>query len=177
MAEPDNSKIIGGAAKLSVGPYVTAGGAATLVDWGELAEPPKLQGSRKYADIQGERQIGTIKKFLTDYDCMILFKLLENQPEFFRAWASQPAANKTGTAPNETVLVGTPVIEYFQVQLVVPGYGTTGIDTYTGWKGVFMNPGEIPFAKGAPQDISGAFQLLPDTSVTTADKNYKRAQA
>jgi len=62
----DTTNIEAGAAVVSVGAWVTAGGAGSLTDVGHMKGPVTLTPSREDYDIKSERAFGVLKKIPQD---------------------------------------------------------------------------------------------------------------
>lgn len=169
----DSSKIMVGAGVVSIGAYVTAGGAGTLTDVGHTKEPVVMAAGYTDFDVTSERAFGVLKKVPQDMAITIRVPMLEVIPENLRVAMRQPAANLTGTTPNETLLVGDPQEQYHQVEVVGPSPGTSGLRTITLWKMIVMELAEVPFAKGDTQVFNVTMMAMYDDSLATADKFFK----
>lgn len=166
-----------GAATVSIGAWVTAGGAGSLTDVGHTAGPVTVQHSFEDHDTKSERAKGIIKKTAIDMAVTVKVPALEATLEHWRQLSRQAAANLTGTPPDMTLRVGDHSSAYFQMTLVGPGVGTTGVRTVTLWKCIPIDVGEIKFAKGEDVVFDVTWAVLYDDSVATADKFYKVVDA
>jgi len=173
----DATKILVGAGVVSLGDYVSAGGSGTLTDVGHTKNPVTFAPTFENFEIRGERAFGPIRISPQDMSLAIKVPMMEAVLEKYRIALRQPAANKSGTAPNETLLVGQPAEQYHQLQIVGPGLGTTKVRTCTFWKCIVEAVAEVPFAKAAEQMLDVTFRALFDDSVTTADKFGKIVDA
>lgn len=176
----DPKKIAIGAGVLSVGPYVAAGAAGTLVDAGLTKEATSLLYKvAKYEYGNGEQVFSAQGAAPTDVEMELKAVMAEADLEKLQWLLSQPAANLTGTAPNKSLLLGEPVEMYHQVQLVTKGVkgtnGTAASRTFTGWRGYIKNVEEIKFAKGSEQLFSVTIGFFEDLTVSTGDKFGKLA--
>lgn len=176
----DSKKIAIGAGVLSIGPYVAAGGAGTLVDVGLTKEGTELSLKITKAEVgNGEQVFGP--QFAVPTDVEMELKAVMGEADIDKlAWlTSQPSGNLTGTAPNKSLLLGEPEEQYKQIQVVSKGIrgtnGTAASRTFTGWKGFVKSVEPVKFAKGSEQVYSVTFGFCEDLTVTTADKFGKIA--
>jgi len=166
-----------GAAAVSIGAYVTAGGAGSLTDVGHTKSGTTLAPSFNDYDSKSEQAFGTLKKVPQDGSIKLKVHMMEATLELLRVAMRQAAANLTGTPPNLTLRVGPFIEQYHQIQVAVPGVGTTQARTLTLWRGSVESVAEIPYAKGAEQAYEVTFDCLWDDSIGTADKIYKVVDA
>ncbi len=171
------ANVFSGAAVVSIGDWVTAGGAGSLTDVGHMKGPVSLTPSFSDYEIKSERAYGSIARVPLEGSLKLAMDLQEVTAEHLAMAFRQPAANKTGTTPDFTVLIGDFAEQYHQITVVVAGAGTTGVRTVTLWKGFVESLGAIPFAKGEEQHLPITFDCLYDDSVTTNDKFGKIADA
>lgn len=167
-----------GAGVFSIGPWVTAGGAGTLVDLGHMAEV-SLADSGEMVPFESERAQGALAGHWSKAGYSIKVKIKEFRAELLRQLLQQPAANKTGTGDNLTLLVGEKTVEYFQASLVLSSqpHGSTGAHTWTFWRLAPQTLGELVFTKNAFGEWEATLMGFQDESVATADKFYKRVVA
>ena len=170
----DTTKILVGAGVVSIGDFVTAGGAGSLVDVGHTKEPVAMSSSFTDFDVTSERALGILRKIPQDMAVGIRIPMLETIPDRLAIALRQPAANVSGIAPDETILVGGPVEQYHQIEIVGPGPGTLGIRTITAWRGIVIEVAEMAFAKGDSMVYNVTLALMLDDSVATADKFFKQ---
>lgn len=173
----DATKVITGAGTFSIGAYVTAGGAGSLVDVGYSNAPFELTPEFENTEIESENQQGVIKSVPTKTGYTLKVPILESDPEHLRIALGQPAANLTGTAPDETLRVGDRTEQYHQGTLATSGIGTTGARTFTFWKLQILSMDPIQIGKAVAQMYNAVFRVMPDTSVTTLDKFFKQVDA
>jgi len=166
----DTSKVFAGAAVVSIGDWVTAGGAGSLTDVGHMKGPVSLTPSFEDYEIKSERAFGTLKRVPISGSLKLALDLQEITVEHLRVAFRQPAANTAGTSPDERLLIGDFAEQYHQITVVVNGAGTTGVRTMTLWKGFVESLGAIPFAKGEEQHLPLTFDCLYDDSLGSADK-------
>lgn len=173
----DIKNIAIGAAVLSLGDWVTAGGAGSLTDVGLTLEGSMLSIATEFFDVSGEQVIGKVRSVPTSMTVTVKAKLQEASLDNLRRAINQPSANLTGTAPNKSLLVGEPSEQYLQGTLVTKGIaGSTSVHatrTITFWRGVVKSIGEISYSKGGNQVYDVEIECLEDTSVSTADKFFK----
>lgn len=165
-----------GAGVLSFGDYVAAGGAGSLTDVGHTRNV-SLNVAVEDFDHETDRSFGIVKSVPVRIQGTIGAILDEATPENYRIAFRQPSGNKSGTPPNETLLVGRPLEQYHQATIVTSGIGTTEQRTFTFWKVRVALNGEIPFQKAAVQNLPIQGAVLYDDSVATNDKLFKMADA
>ena len=173
----NTSNIFAGAAVVSIGNYVSQGGAGSLTDVGHMKAPVSLSPSFEDYEIKSERAFGTLKRIPIDGSLKLSVDLSEVTAEHLRIAFRQASANKTGTSPDFTLLIGDFTEQYHQITVVATGPGTTGVRTATLWRAYVEALGEIPFAKGEEQHLALTFDCLYDDTVTTNDKFGKIVDA
>ncbi len=169
------ANILVGAATVALGPYVTAGGAGSLVDVGHTKTPTTLTATFEDFEIISERAPGVLSKVNTMTRYAIKVAAIEASMQHYLDALREPLGNLSGTPPDTILLVGGagPAEKYHQITLVGKGLGTTGVRTITFWRAVIESVSEIPFAKGAEQLLEMNFSVLWDGSVSTNDKFLK----
>lgn len=169
------ANIMVGAATVSIGAWVTAGGAGSLTDVGHTKTPVTLTGAFEDFELISERAPGVMSKINTMTRFKLKIPIIEATMANWLAALREPVANLTGTPPDEILLVGGagPAEKYHQITLVGPGLGTTGVRTLTFWRGVVESVSEVPFAKGAEQLLEVVYDILWDGTVSTLDKFFK----
>jgi len=170
----DTTQIHIGAATVSVGAWVTAGGAGSLTDVGHMKAQATLTPSFTDYEIKSERSFGTLKREPQDMKLTLALDLQETTAEHMRIAFRQPAANKSGTSPDFTLRIGDPAEQYHQISLVANGPGTSGVRTQTYWRAFVESLGAIPYGKGEEQHLPITFDILYDDSVTSLDKFGKQ---
>src|SRR5881628_3615139 len=113
----DATKILVGAGVVSIGDYVSGGGAGTLVDVGHTKAPITIAPAFTDYLVKSERAIGIIKQVPTDLVVTIKVDMMEGTLDHWLIAFRQPSANLSGTLPNMTLRVGIPVEVYHQVQI------------------------------------------------------------
>ena len=166
-----------GAATVSIGDYVAAGGAGSLTDVGHTKGPVTLAPTFEDYEVKSERAYATLARIPQSNSLKLKVPMSEATAENLRIALRQPAANKSGTGNNLTLRVGDAKEQYHQVSVVTKGVGSTGVRTITLWKCFCEGLAEIPFAKGAEQVYEATFDCLYDDSVGTADKIGKWVDA
>ena len=174
---PDVDKVLFGAGVFSIGDWVTAGGAGSLTDVGHTAGPIEMQIAREDVEVDSEQVIGSMRRVPTGIKYTIKVPMKEGDLENMRIALGEPAGSLTGVAPDETLVVGSPIEQYHQATIVTKGIGTTGVRTITLWKLYPESIDPIPHAKGAPQMVSVTFHALHDESLATGDKVFKAVDA
>ena len=169
----DTTQVHIGAAVVSIGDWVTAGGAGSLTDVGHMKTPASLTSAFEDYEVKSERAFGTLKREPLAGKLTLALDLQETTAEHMRIAFRQPSANKTGTSPDFTLRIGDFAEQYHQITAVVTGPGTAGVRTFTFWRGFVEGVGAIPFAKGEEQHLPLTFDILYDDSVTSLDKFAK----
>jgi len=163
-----------GKAIVSIGPYVTAGGAGTLVDVGHTKGPTTLAISSENYEAVSEQAPAPVEQVPTNTHYKIKIPMEEATVDNLLIATREPVANKSGTPPALTLRVGGPTgKKYHQVQIITAGLGATLVRTITIWKAMVEAISEIPFAKGGEQLLEVTLNCLWDDTVTTADKVLK----
>ncbi len=173
----DTAKIMVGVGVVSIGDYVTAGGAGSLVDVGHTKGPATLALTYEDFEVTSERTTGVLKKVPQGVRAKLKVPITEAVAENIRVAMRQPSANLTGTPPDLVLEVGEIVEQYHQISIVGPGVGTTGVRTITIWRGIVESLAEIPFARGAEQLFELVIDCLLDETVSAAGKIMKIVDA
>lgn len=169
----NSANVLLGAATVSIGPWVTAGAAGTLVDVGHLAAKVELGLERENVDVESENSFGIVMTRPLRQSFTLKVSMLEGTAENLRQALSLPAANKTGTTPNFTLGVVDPANQYYQIGVVAPGLGSNSLQTITLWKCFVSGMEAIGFAKGEPQVYVVTFRVLRDDSIASGEQATK----
>lgn len=172
MATNTNNICIG-AATVSVGAYVSAGGAGTLTDVGHTKEAVTLTPAFEDYSVTSERAFGVLKKIPIGGSFKLTVPIIEATMENYRVAFRQASGSTTGTAPNITLRVGDFAQNYHQVSIVSAGVGSTGTRTITIWRAIVENLEAIPYGKTGEQMLKVTFDCLYDDTLATADKFLK----
>ena len=173
----DSTKILVGAGTAYIGDYVAAAGAATLVDVGHTHKPVSYAPEFKNYDVESERAFGVIKSSPVDAMIKVTVPMMETTAQNLRIAMRQPSANISGSAPNNTILVGDPKEQYHQIKISGPGPGTNKARDIFFWKCQVESMKEVGIAKGDVQVYDVVFRVLYDDSVATADKFFKQVDS
>jgi hypothetical protein len=165
----DATKVKVGAATVKVGEYVSAAGAATLVDVGHIDEAPTLGSNFESFDVESERTDGVIKTTPTKSGYEVEVSQIETTIARMAQAFRQAAAQVTGGAPNQTLKVITAVNRFFQITVEVPGDGTNSLQTLTFWKCQPISVEPITFGKAATQKYKVKFRVLYDDSISPGE--------
>jgi len=171
----DATKIEVGSGVFSIGDWVTAGGAGSLADVGHIKSPFEIGVAMENFDVETERAIGIVKTTPTKDDYTLKVHFHEADPEWLGFALGQPDANLTGTAPDETLLVGDRSERYHQATIVGTGIGTTAVRTWTFWRLQVISLEPVLIGKAVEQSYNVTFRILRDDSVSTADKHFNQA--
>ncbi|MEN6527068.1 MAG: hypothetical protein ABFD65_11330, partial [Candidatus Polarisedimenticolia bacterium] len=123
----DASKILIGAATVSIGPWVTAGGAGTLVDVGFTSGPVELTTKTTFYDAKVEQAETPVAQAITEQSFTLKVPCIQGELEKLRMATQQPTANLV----TKTLTVARPTLQYYQVQFVGKGPETGGTRTVT----------------------------------------------
>jgi hypothetical protein len=166
-----------GAATVSIGAYVAAGGAATLIDVGHTKEAVTLTPAFEDYAIMSERAFGPLKKIPIGGTFKLAVSLIESTIENYRVAFRQAGGSTSGTAPNLTLRVGDFAQQYHQIQIVSAGVGSTAVRTITAWRAIVESVEAVQYGKTGEQRLDLLFDLMYDDSVSTADKFLKIVDA
>ena len=174
----DDTKVKVGAGVISIGEYVAAGGAATLVDIGHTDQPFAINSNFESFDVESERTDGLILTVPIKSTYEVEFSVLEVTPGRLAQIFRQAAGSVTGTAPNQTIVITSAVSRLFQIQIVGKGIGTTGVRTVTFWRCQPVSCEPILHGKAAVQAYRALFRVLYDSSVNPpAGEYFKQVDA
>jgi len=163
-----------GGTTLSLGAYVTAGGAGSLTDVGLLKDGSELNIAKEIYEVKSSSANGVLRAIPIDSTYELKAILQEATLDNMRKALGQPSANLTGTAPNKTLLVGDMAEEYFQGTVSTGGTGgTPATRLMTFWKLYVKAVETLAFKKGQEQMYGITFGMVADQSVAAADKFYK----
>ena len=183
MAGQKKFVLLHGGATVSIGDYVTAGGAGTLVDVGYTEGPTELTVTWEDYELNPEQEPGVIDIFHINTAASLKVPMLESSVPNIRRALRLPAANQTGIGDNLTLEIGGAGLNesdaetYTQLSLVGRGPGTTNVRTITGWKLIPESADPIGFQKGSPSLVGVTFRVLLDPSVAAAGKHLKSVDA
>lgn len=162
-------------ATTNVGAYVPAGGAGSLTEVGHTSDATELSIAYNDYALKSEQSFGAMRKIPIDAEVGLKLPMMESTAENERITFRQAAAQKSGSAPNQTLLVGVISEQYHQLQMVTKGTGatTTATRTVTMWKGAPKQVDNISYTKKQFQNLGPTFDLLFDDTVATGDKFLK----
>lgn len=164
-----------GAAQVSIGAYVTAGGAGTLTDVGHTKGPTTLEATYNDYEIVTEQSFGAIRRIPISAAIKVKVMMDEATLDNLRVATRQVSGNLSGSAPNKTLLVGNISEQYHQVQIIGKGPGSTtpATRTITAWRAIVETVTAISFGKQPEETFEVTFSLMFDDSVSTSDKFFK----
>jgi hypothetical protein len=154
--------------------YVTAGGAGTFTDVGYLDGPITLELTWEDVEYEPEQEDGPILSEPVSTRAALKFMMSEQSVDNFLLSLRQPAANKSGTGDDLTLLVGGAQAQYHQMKIVGKGPGTTAVRTWTIWKCATESASGITVTKREFGKVEVGMKCLLDPSVTTGDKIFKQ---
>ncbi len=168
------AKILIGAATVSIGDWVTAAGAGSLVDVGHTKAPATITPNFEHVEITSERAVGALKLIPIDGSYSLKVSILEGVLANFQLAAKNADGNVTGTPPDLIFEVGEAAERYHQITLTgIPGVGTTSVRTITIWRAAVESVAEVSFGKGVEQMLEVTFRILHDDSVSALGKFMK----
>jgi len=167
------TKIFQKAPVVSVGAWVTAGGAGSLTDVGYTEGGVEISVNHEDTVISPDQEPGNVAHFPVMTDFSMKFTMLEATVDNLLTALRQAAANKTGTTPDFTLEIGEGSEAYLQIQLVGKGGGTTGVRTVTVWRGIVASVEPIGQKKNEPTKVAVTVNCLRDPSVSAAGKHMK----
>ena len=165
------ANILVGSATISVGPYVSAGGAGTLSDLGAiLAGGITFSRKTSYHDVISDHHLGILSRVKTADAWEVKVTCMESSLANLLIAFDQPNASLSGSTLRHNTNAQT---NYKQVQIV--GLGPTGafIRTITVWRCAVVECGDIPFKKDGEQLLPLTFGVCQDLTVVTADQSFK----
>lgn len=167
----DITKILVGANSLfKLAPWVTAKGAGTFVDVGATLGGVSLAPKTDYHQVFIDQRLGPVSAIPIKREYEVKVKMLQADMENLRFATGQPAANKTGTPPNETLKIDFSAVEqYYQGQFVEPGIGSTKTRTVTLWRCYPKDLAPIPAKKDEEQAYELTVGVLEETTGTGVD--------
>ena len=172
------ANVIRGAAQVSVGPWVTAKGAGSLVDMGYTFGAASLLPKLTYHEVEPQQHLAPIKAWITKRNAEAKVICGEADADKLRLMFMNPAANFTGTPPAITGLVDADAVDmYFQVSIVTKGTGSTGVRTMTIWRCVLTSPEAIEYKKDGEQLYKFTLTVLYEETGTGADTLMKVVDA
>lgn len=170
MSDTVTNILFGAHKTLSLGPYVTAKGAGTLVEVGATDGGVKYDPKPSYHEQYIDRRLGAVKAVPIKSEWDWVMKLIESTIDNWVTAFHQPTANKSGTTPNFTLLLDMSAQEiYYQAQLVVPGLGTTATRTLTAWRCWIKALGSVEFKKDAAQGLPLTIGIAEETTGSGVD--------
>ena len=166
--------VLQGGAVVSLGAWVTAGGAGTLTDVGIIQGGLKFDDKRTYHKIEYDHHLGELKANCTKRTAQIKFKVGEMSLRNLALSLDGLGMLGTSTSPNNSILHNPDAVATeLQCQFTAPGLGTNKLRTFTAWKGVVTAHSPIDFSKTVEQSTEFTIDLLQDLTVVTADQDYK----
>jgi len=171
----DNVKVRAGV--VSFGDYVTAKGAATLVDVGLTEGGVTIAPKRAYYDIDGDQHLGVLHKVVTKSEIELKFIMKESDAQKLIVSMTQPDANKTGTTPNFSALIDANAptrLHQMKLSIAGGGVGTTGLREMTFWRCVIAACEAIGYKKDLAQLYHLTIAVLQEITGTGADSLYRQ---
>ena len=171
MAQTDANVLVG-AATVYYGDYVTNAGAATFTEFGHTSGPVEIAKEAEYYEPESEQSLGPVLSKIQKLSFTIKVPAMEATPKLLAILAEQDTTTQvTGTAPNQTVAIATPEVNYYQLKIVGTGPGTNATRTVTAWKCKVIAAEPIQFGRAAFQSYNMTFRVYRDSSITTTTTN------
>lgn len=170
MAQTDGNVLVG-AATVFYGDYVTNAGAATFTEFGHTSGPVEIAKEAEYYEPESEQSLGPVLSKIQKLSFTIKVPAMEATPALLAILAEQESTQVTGTAPNQTVAIATPDVNYYQLKIVGVGPGTLAVRTVTAWKCKVVAAEPIQFGRGQFQSYNLTFRVYRDSSITTTTTN------
>lgn len=168
----EQKNIIVAKADVSVGDYIAAGAAGTLVTVGHIKGPVTLETTWENYEIESENQLGSLKSIPTKAAHRLKFAMIESllDPNI-RISLKNVVAQRSGTTPNFTLAVTDAAEQYHQIAVATKAFvGATGVQgtrVITIWKAAVEALDAIGFTKGGEQMLSVTVNCLFDETITT----------
>lgn len=175
----DGTKVVRGVTKVEIGPWVTAKGAASLVDMGYLgAAGVTIDPNITYHDVDVQQHLAAIHKWPTKRGFAIKVPMVEADANKILLAMENPPGNQSGTTPNFTNLIDADSAEqYHQVKLTFKGTGSTGVRTQTYWRCVVTAVDAIPLKKDGEQVYAMTLEPTFEETGTGNDTLMKQVDA
>ena len=168
MAGTASNVLVGAPATISLGPYVTAKGAATFSDIGfTIAGGVTLDPKVELHYVEVDQKLGQLAGIPKKRELELKFRMAEATLDNLRLVLSQPTSNLTGTTPNYQLHLDASAPEqYYQAKIVGKGLGTNAVRTVTLWKVTPKNQGAWMFKKDDYQMPEVTFHVFEETTGT-----------
>lgn len=174
--------LVGAIGTLSIGPWVAAGGAGTLVDMGFTVEGQDVTDQIEHFDLEIDQAQGIVRSIPIKKSVSLKVALAEADLAKLQTILGQPAGNMSGTAPAVSLEVGSEAERYFQVQFTSPGPPSAGgakvTRTWTMWR-CSLKRDAMPLKKNGITKVGVTITVLEDLSITGGNKGtfYKITEA
>ena len=171
MPHDTTKTLFGAPTSVSIGPWVTAKGAGTLVDVGHTKGGVTISASVERHEMEVDDLVVPHRSIPVKGGFEMKFAMAEMDLANLQLAFDQPAANLTGTPPDMTLEVdGNRSGEvYYQLELIGAGLGTTGVRTVTAWRGVVKDVSEIKWSKAEDRIYEVTIALMHEDTGTGAD--------
>lgn len=174
MAQVIANTLIGAPTTISVGPYVAAKGAGTLVEVGHTRGGVSIKQNTEHREIETDSALAPHRAVPIKRGYEVKWTMLEMTIENLLFALGQLPANKTGTPPNLTLEVNDNDGEIVhQLEIVGAGLGTLGVRTITAWRAVVKDIAEIVWQKGEERVYEVTLMLLHEETGTGNDNILK----
>jgi|SRR3972149_4504034 len=163
---------------ISIGAYVTAKGAGTLVDVGITEGGLEIDWGEDSLDIYADRHLGALSQEPIKRTATLKFVMKEVTPANALHIFGAVAGDSTGTPPNLTVEPGADnPAQYKQIQAVGHGQGSTKVRTYTFWRARRTGAVKLPQKKNEEQKWEVTYQLLQEITGAVPSSFFKFVDA
>lgn len=165
-------------AVVSMGDYVTAKGAGTLVDVGATLGGASIGMTHTHKRLETDQNLGEVGGVPSKRVMELKFAMIESDIEKFRVAFGQPIANRSGTTPNFTLNVDPNAAEqYHQISFVSKGVGTTKVRTITFWRCAVVGIEPVAFKKDDQQTYTVTIAVFEETTGAGLDNFCKIVDA
>lgn len=174
-----NNNMTLGAGNVSLAAWAADKAATPFTDVGATFSSFKLTRKEKWYSYDNVQQYpGVVDEEPTFVEEEIEFTMGEVDLAKIRWAMNIAAAQLTGVAPNETLLVGFQAKQFWTVKVDTNGprgaTGTRGAQVVSLWK-VRLGMDSIEYDRDKPSEVKVKGVVIYDTSVTTTDKLHKHA--
>jgi len=165
---------------VSMGDYVTAKGAGTLIDMGLTEGGFHIGPKRSYYDVDGDQYLGILDSVKTKDELEVKFVMKESDAQKLILAMSQPDANKTGTTPDFTVNVDPQAprrLHQLKFSSAGGGVGTTLLREMTFWRAVIKAVDAIGYKKDGAQLYALTVAILQEITGSGTDNFYRQVDS
>jgi len=168
----DATKVHVGRAIIYTGAWVTAAGAATLVEVGHTSAPFEFAPNFENFELESEQSQGPIISRPVRQTFDIKIPIMETVARLMAEAMGQPAGNVTGTGNNLSVAVNDRIAQFHQVVAECEGPGTNALRTFKFWRCQYISMEAMQIGKSVAQQFIATLRVLRDDSVASGTGKY-----